>query len=553
MQRPLQGVTRENVVRELLAGVTLLAVAVPLNIGYAQIAGLPVTAGLYALIVPTIIYALLVSSRQVVASPDAAAAALVFSSLTGLGIAGDDFTAMAAAQAVLCGTFLLAAAWLKLGFLANFLSRPILIGFVAGLALEVLLSQVAKMLGIRLENGGEFFSNLVSLLARLGETSMLSAVLAAGALALLMLGRRFVPAAPGALIVLVIATMATVVLDLEQAGVAVLGKVSGGPPQFEIPSLNFGQWLALVPSALALAMVTMAEGVLVSRSYADKRGYAVSADQDLLAFGAANVAAGFSMSFAVGSSTSRTAAMDQVGSRTQLPSIVLAAGSLLLLLLGTGLLESIPSPVIGAVVAVAVFKLLGILELREILRLSRYEFVIGLVCVVGVLLLGPISGVLVAFVLSLINLVRRAASPDVQVLAPVDDPDASMTDIAASGGVDASGIVVLRFAAPLFFANGSVLADSLDELARTSAGRLRAVVLDAEGITDVDVTGAEALRRAQESLRADGISFCVARLRPGLRERFERFGLLVDVAVFSTNRAAVQGLRRSFEETEEEA
>ena len=168
MNRPLQGLTRQNAVREAMAGVTLLAISVPLNIGYAQIAGLPATAGLYALIVPTIIYALLVSSRQVVASPDAAAAALVFSSLVGLGVAGENFAAMAAAQAILSGLMLFLAAWLKLGFLANFLSKPILVGFVGGLAMEILLSQLAKMLGLKLESGEEFFAQLVALFGRLG-------------------------------------------------------------------------------------------------------------------------------------------------------------------------------------------------------------------------------------------------------------------------------------------------------------------------------------------------------------------------------------------------
>lgn len=544
MRRPLRGITRRNIVREALAGVTLLAISVPLNIGYAQIAGLPVTAGLYALIVPTIVYAVLVSSRQVVASPDAAAAALVFSSLTGLGIAGADFTTMAAAQAIICGLALALAAWLKLGFLANFLSQPILIGFVAGLALEVLLSQIAKMLGIRLESGGEFFGNLGSLVARLGEASVLSGAMALAALVLLLLGRRFAPKIPAALVVLVVATVLTVTLDLETQGVAVLGVVPAGPPQFDLPSLSLAQWMALVPSALALAMVVMAEGVLVSRSYADRRGYRVDADQDLLAFGAANVAAGLSLSFSVGSSTSRTAAMDQLGSRTQLPSLVLALGSLLLLLFGTALLEGIPSPVIGAVVAVAVIRLLGFAELRAIAAKSRYEVAIGIACLLGVLILGPIGGLLLAFVLSLINLVRRAAHPEVGTLVIPEDPDASLTTAAADVQPDAAGTVVVRFAAPLFFGNGSTLAGFLEDTAERGGDRVRTIVLDAEGITDVDVTGAEALRRAIDALAAGGIGFGLSRLRPELRERFVRFGLLDDsVGEFATTREAVRVLR----------
>ena len=539
MRRPLQGVTRQNLGKELLAGATLLAIAVPLNIGYAQIAGLSPSAGLYALIVPTIVYAVLVSSRQVVASPDAAAAALVFSSLTALHVAGEHFAAMAAAQALLCGLFLIAASVLRLGFLANFLSKPILVGFVAGLALEVLLSQAAKMLGLRLNADEEFFGQIIDLLTRIDDASIISIVLSAAALTVLLLARRFAPKLPGALIVLITATLVTVWLRLDTMGVAVLGEVESGPPQFDFPDVGVSQWLQLVPSALALALITMAEGVLVSRSYAAKRGYPVTADRDLLAFGAANVAAGMSMSFSVGSSTSRTAAMDQIGSRTQVPSLVSAAGAFVLLLVGTDLLAMIPSPVIGAVVAVAVLGLLGIGELREILAQSRYEFGIGIGCLLGVLIFGPLGGLFLAFVLALINLARRAAQPEIDVLVASADPNAMPAPLVR--GAPAAQVVVIRFAAPLFFANGTILTDRVTQvLADTPT--LRGVVIDAEAITDIDVTGAEALREVEKMLRDAGIAIAIARLRPGLRTRLASFALLSEVPVFETNRAALMTL-----------
>lgn len=200
---------------------------------------------------PTIVYALLASSRQVVASPDAAAAALVFSSLTGLGVAGEDFAMMAAAQAVLCGLFLVAASVLKLGFLANFLSKPILVGFVGGLALEVLLSQVAKMLGLKLAPGEEFSVQLGDLVSRLGDAVPVSVLMSALAIAVLLACRRFAPGLPAALLVLIAATLSTGWLNLEATGVAVLGEVEGGAPQFALPKATWVQWLSLVPSALA--------------------------------------------------------------------------------------------------------------------------------------------------------------------------------------------------------------------------------------------------------------------------------------------------------------
>lgn len=537
MAHALQGLTRGNVLREATAGVTLLAISVPLNIGYAQIAGLPASAGLYALVVPTIIYALLVSSRQVVASPDAAAAALVFSSLTGLGIAGENFAAMAAAQAILSGLMLLAASVLKLGFIANFLSKPILVGFVGGLALEILLSQTAKMLGLKLPAGEEYFAQLVHLVTHLGGLNLWAAGLSLLAMGILLLGRRRLPAVPWALVVLVVATLASLGLALESRGVAVLGEVAGGLPVLEVPVLSFASWISLLPSALALTLVVIAEGLLVTRSYGEKRGYPTDPNRDLFAFGAANVAAGFSASFAVGSSTSRTAAMDQAGSRTQLPSLVLAAGTLLLLLFGTELLAQIPSPAIGAVVAVAVWKLLGLAELAALWRDSRAEFTIGLVCFAGVLAAGPLGGLLLAFVLSLVNLVRRAANPGIEVLQGSADPAVSLTEGAQTGRT-APGIAVVRMAAPLFFANGSVLAD---RVAAIVAGNedLAYLVLDLEAVTDIDVTGADALRRIRARLSARGIGAAYSRVRPDLYAKLAHLGLLAGAEQFTTNRQAV--------------
>ncbi|PYI38052.1 sodium-independent anion transporter [Arthrobacter psychrolactophilus] len=549
MQRPLPGLNRGNFVREATAGITLLAISVPLNIGYAQIAGLPASAGLYALIVPTIIYALLISSRQVVASPDAAAAALVFSSLMGLGVAPENFVAMAAAQALLSGLMFFAASFLKLGFIANFLSKPILVGFVGGLALEILLSQAAKMVGVKIDSGGEFVENLWALLIGLGGVNLFSAVLSAGALMVLLLGRHFLPAIPWALVVLVLATVATVMFSLEGRGVSVLGEVPGGPPQFSIPRVDLTAWLTLIPSALALTMVTIAEGLMIIRSYGEKNGYSTQPNKDLFAFGAANIASGISGSFAMGSSTSRTAAMDQAGSRTQLPSIVMAAGTFLLLLFGTALLAQIPSPAIGAVVAVAVFKLLGIGEMRELWRSSRSEFAIGVACFVGVLLVGPLGGLFLAFVLSLVNLVRRAANPSIDVLKGEDDPTVSLTEGAAEIRRTAPGIAVVRMAAPIFFANGTVLADRIMELRNPTYGELHVVVLDLEAVSDIDVTGAEALAGIIARLQRDGISLAYSRLRPHLRVQLESLNLLNKVEEFSTNREAVAALSQGFNST----
>ncbi|WP_243228484.1 SulP family inorganic anion transporter [Microbacterium sp. CIAB417] len=544
MQRPLAGLTPKNLASELTAGVTLLAIAIPLNIGYAQIAGLPPTAGLYALIVPTVIYALVVSSRQLVASPDAAAAALVASSVGGLATAGSaDYATLAMAQAIICGIMFVLLAVFKLGFLANFLSKPILVGFVGGLALDIMVSQIAKMLGVKIESGGEFPEKVVGLVTGIGTLNGWSVLISAASVAVLLIGRRYLRAVPWALIVLVLATVVVVMSGLDQKGVDVLGEVPAGAPAFTWPMIDWTTWLALIPSAIALTLVTTAEGLLVSRSYSEKHGYPFHANRDLMAFGVANIAAGAQGSFAVGSSTSRTAAMDQAGSRTQLPSLVLAVGTLLLLLFGTELLADIPSPVIGAIVGVAVIPLLGIREFIDLWRADRFEFIIGTICFLVTLFVGSIPGILVAFVLALINIAKRAANPAIDVLETSGDPAESLLEDAPAGTVTAPGVIVIRMAAPLFFANGAVFTTAVkDAITAAGDGAVEHLVIDMEAVTDIDVTGAESFTALKEWLADERITLAFSRVRPSTRRRLARLELLDDEKVYATNRAAIVDL-----------
>ncbi|MFK4836091.1 SulP family inorganic anion transporter [Microbacterium sp. ZW T2_14] len=543
MQRPLAGLTPRNLVTELTAGVTLLAIAIPLNIGYAQIAGLPPTAGLYALIVPTVIYALLVSSRQLVVSPDAAAAALVASSIGGLAAVGSaDYATLALAQAIISGILFLLMSVFKLGFLASFLSKPILVGFVGGLALDILVSQIAKMLGVKIDSGGEFLDKVSGLVLGLNTFNAWSLTVAAVSVAVLLLGRRFLPKIPWALVVLIVSTVVVVWADLADKGVDVLGEVPAGPPALTWPVLDWSMWLALVPSAIALTLVTTAEGLLVSRSYAEKHGYPFHANRDLLAFGLGNIAAGAQGSFAMGSSTSRTAAMDQAGSRTQLPSLVLAVGTLLLLLFGTALLADIPSPAIGAVVGVAILPLLGIREFGRLWRQDRFEFAVAATCFLVTLFVGAIPGILVAFVLALINLAKRAANPAIDVLEADDDAKQSLLEGAPTGATTAPGLVVVRMAAPLFFANGEVFTTAVKRAVAGADEPVRHVVIDMEAVSDIDVTGAEAFQSLEQWLDDHDVTLAFSRVRPPTRARLEELGLVSGQAFFTTNRAAVARL-----------
>lgn len=544
MSALLPGLTRHNLGTEILAGITLLAISLPLNIGYAQIAGLPPAAGLYALVLPSLVFALLASSRHLVAAPDAAASALVGSALAGVAVAGtEQYVAMAAAQAIIGGVMFVLCSVFRLGFLADFLSKPILVGFVAGLAVDILLGQTAKMLGISLPRGVDFPERLVTLLGNLESVHYWSLGLGLGVLAVLVAGRAWLPKVPWALIVLIAATAASVALHLPGHGVAVLGQLPSGPPSLGLPTLDWHLWVAVILPALAITTVSMGEGLLVARSYSDKYDYRTSPNRDLLAFGGANLAAGLSSGFTIGSATSRAAAMDHAGSRTQLPMVILAGGALLLLLFGADLLADIPTPAIGAIVAVSVVKLISIAELRHLWRLSRFESLVALTCLVGVLLVGPLAGIVLAFILSLINLLRKAARPAIDLLEGSEDPHVTLGVAHADAGETVPGVIAMRFAAPIFFGNAQTLSTAIRDSVRRAPNPVSAFILDMEGVTDVDVTGAEALAKELQWLQGNGITFAYTRVRPQLMDNLGRMGLLQGHKVFHTNRAAVAELR----------
>lgn len=541
--RPLAGLTRKNALREVLAGVTLLALAIPLNIGYSQIAGLPATAGLYALILPAIVYVVLASSRQLVVSPDAAAAALVASSVGGLAIAGSEhYLVLAMAQALISGVMFLGAAVFRLGAVANFLSKPILVGFVGGLALGIMVSQIAKMLGVDAGSSSEFGAKVVALFTGLSGLSPISAVMSAASVLLLLIGRRYAPAVPWALIVLILATITVALFDLGEGAVAVLGPVDGGLPTLSWPQLDAADWLALVPSALALTLVTTAEGLMVARSYAEKNGQRSVPDRDLAAIGAANVAAGVSGGFAVGASTSRTAAMDQAGSRTQLPTLIAAVGTLALVLFGTALLEDIPLPAIGAVVAVAIIPLLGVSDFRMLWRRDRFEFVIAVVCFLVTLLVGAIHGIFVALVLALINAARSASDPAIEVLAPSTEPGGALVDAAPPGTMTAPGVLVIRISGPLFFGNAADFADTVQDLVQQQSAPVRHVILDLESVTGIDVTAGDSLDSLRSWLRDHDIELGYSRASTRLIDRMRSWGLIDDEPIYPTNRAALDAV-----------
>lgn len=538
----LRGVDRAGWAGEVLAGVTLAALVIPLNIGYADVAGLPPHIGLYAGIVPMIAYALFATSRHVVASPDAAIAALIGSLLALMSVPGtEQYVELALALAFLCAVFFAIFWYFRLGFLANYLSRAVLVGLIAGLGIEVLFSQIRKMMGVTVEPE-EFFRALIATIQAIPETNWYSLAVGLGSIAIVRLLKRFAPKVPGALVALIIMTAVVAIFNLTDYGVKVIGDIPPGLPRLTIPRATFGEWMTLMPAALAIVVLTLAEGLLMARRYAQRDGYKIDPDQEEFAYGVSNFAASITGALVTGSSASRTAAMDDSGARTQWPSIVSAGIITLVLLFFTEQLAILPTAVLAGIVANAVLKLIDVGEFRELFRVRRSEFMIALVCTLSLLMLGTLAGLTIAFLLTTIEVVRRAANPKTSVLVESPDRQTYRASGVAEFVLTAPGIVVYRFGGPLFFANAPVLLNDVEAILSANEGALDCFILDAESINDIDTTGLEALEGVIEMLHDKGIALYVSRPYSPLPELLAHYGLLDHIGrenQFDTNRAAV--------------
>lgn len=535
----LRGLKGSNLPTEIMAGITLAALMIPLNIGYAQVAGLPATVGLYSAILPMVAFALLCSSRQLVASPDASLAAMMGSTLAGLAAPSEPrYLQLTFAVTLLCALIFFLFWYFRLGFLANFLSKAVLAGFISGLGIEVLTSQVKKIMGISVEAEG-WFREVFEMILKVVEANPYTVAIGVGSIVIIRLLKRFAPQVPGALVALLVMTLLVMQFNLDQQGVKVLGEIPAGLPSLTLPQISLGDWGRLLPGALAMAGITLAEGLLLSRSYAQRGGYTINGDQEMFAFGASNLAAGLTGGFAIGSSASRTAAMDSSGARTQLPSLVGAVVVALVLLFFTRQLALLPSAALAGIVANAVLKLIEVEELQHLFRVRRSEFWVAIACLVSVLVLGPLKGILIAFLLSLIDLLGRVSTPSTAVLAGAPGRDRF---VAASRYPEASptpGLLIYRFSAPLIFANANFFEGQVEDLVETAQPPLQWFALDGEAITDIDVTGAEALEQVIDWLEERSIDFAITRVSGRLEERLQTYGLLTRIGrqrIYASNR-----------------
>jgi sulfate permease, SulP family len=476
---------------DLLAGLTTAAVVVPQAVAYASLAGLPVQAGLYVATVPMVAYALLGSSRPLSVSSTSTISILTAGALAEAGAAGDAGRAAATASllALLVGGMLAVGGLLRLGFLADFISSPVLAGFKAGMGLVIAASQLGKVLGVPVEGNG-FLAKVWSALRQLGDANPATVALALGGLAVLLALRRWVPSVPGPLVVAAGGIALVALTDLEGRGVALVGPVPSGLPSFELPGLAGAG--ALVPAAAGIALMSFIESISAARTFAARTDPPVDADRELIALGAANLGAGLFQAYPAGGGTSQTAVNDGAGARTRLAGVVTAAVTVLALTVLAPLLADLPQAILGAIVLVAAFGLVNLAPLRRIRIIRRRDFWLGLVALVGVLVLGVLRGVLEAVLISLLVLLHELDHP--RIVA----------------GERAPGLLVVRPEGRLFFANARRVLDRIATIAADRRPQPRVLLLDVGAVNDLDMTALERLADLAEDLHGQGGALWVA-------------------------------------------
>ncbi len=490
---------------------------------YAELAGLPPVTGLYATLVPLLVYFLLGPSRILVLGPDSAVSPLVAAAIVPLAASGDSSAriALAGLLAILVGALMLAGGLTRFGFVTELLSMPVRVGYLMGIAVTVIVAQLPKLFGFSVKSES-LVPALRGFVAGLDQTNATALAIGVGSLALIFGLRWAAPRVPAVFLAVVGATAVVAIFGLADQ-VPVVGTVPAGLPAFAAPHVSFEEFKTLIPAAVGVAFVAFTDTSVLSRSYAARLSQEVDQNQELAVLGVANIATGFFQGFPISTSSSRTAVVEDSGARSQVAGLVGATVLALLLIVGTGLVHDLPLSSLAAVVIVAVLGLIDVVAARRLRQSSPPEFVLLMVAFAGVAVLGVLWGVGIALALSLLNFIRRAWRPHDAVLGRVDNlkgyhdteryPDARLIP----------GLVLYRFDAPLFFANADYFRGRIRELART--GDARWIVVAAEPITDIDATAGDTVRALKDELDAAGIELAFAELKDPVRDRLREYGI----------------------------
>lgn len=526
----LRGYRRSWLARDIIAGLTLSAVAIPEVMGYTSIAGTPIVTGLYTIIFPTLIFALLGSSRLLVVGADSATAAVLAAGLTGLGIAGvtpgsPDWLAFAGLTALVCGGLLIVARLLRLGFIGDFLSASVLIGFLTGVGIQVLSGQIPDLLGIPKGTGG-WFEQQWHWITSLSSIKLGTFAFGLSTIVIIQIFKRFIPVVPGAIVAVVLLTAISALADAQAHGVAVVGAVQGGFPPIGLPSgISWSDVPKVLPTAVSCFVLIVAQSAATSRSFAFKHGDAVDINRDIVGLSGASLAAGLSGTFVVNGSPTKTQILDEQKGRTQLANLTMAAVVLLFTLFFTGLLADMPKAVLAGIVFLIGVSLIDVPGLQRLWRRRRNEFVVALITTVTVFAVGVEQGIILAVVLSLLDLVRRQYTPGDYIIG--QDQAGEPTYLPAVPGAQSlPGLVVFRYDADLFYANANRFADDLESIISAAPDPVRWVALDCGAIDDIDYSAGVTLANLVNYTRAHNARFVLVRPDTQLLATLRAYGIV---------------------------
>ena len=511
---------------DLAAGIVLTAILVPVGIAYAQASGVPGIYGLYATIIPLLVYALFGPSRILVLGPDSALAALILAVVLPLS-GGDPIRAITVGSlmAIVAGLICILAGFLKLGFITELLSKPIRYGFMNGIAFVVIVSQLPKLFGVSIEGAGPLREIWrVGQAVYSGAANWTTLSIAVGTLAVIQL-LKLIPRIPGVLVAVVGATLVVGVLDLEAVGVSVLGDLPQGLPAFALPWIGFADLGTIVVGASAVALVSFADTSVMSRVYAAKLGVRVDSNQEMVALGAANLVTGFFQGFPVSGSSSRTPVAEASGARSQLTGVVAAVAIALLLVFAPRLLRSLPESALAAVVIAAAVGLFEVADLRRIFRIQQWEFWLSVGCFAGVVVFGAIPGIGLAIMAAVIEFLWDGWRPHYAVLGRADGVRGYHDIKRYPNARLVPGLVLFRWDAPLFFANAEQFHERVSQAISGSPTPVRRIVVAAEPLTSIDVTSADMLAELERELVAAGTELHFAEMKDPVKDKLKRFEL----------------------------
>lgn len=534
---------RANLPVDLIGGLTVWGTTVPTALAYAGLAGVPAQAGLYTAMMALLAYAIFGTSRHLKVTASSTMA--VMSAAVVAPLAGGDaatFAALSAMLALVIGVMLLIAGAIRLGFIADFLSKPIVTGFVFGLALVIAVGQAPKLFGIP-GSSGNFFQQAFSLVANLSATNPYTLAISIASFILVFAVRRWVPMIPAGLVLLVVSILITSYLNLSEKGVAIVGSIPTGLPQFGLPHASIFDIPFLIAGGAGMVFLAVGESLGTARAYAAKYKYHIDADQELFALGASNLATSFSQGFTVDASLSTTATSENAGAKTQLSSLVTSGMLLLTVLLLAPFFTNLPNAVLGVLVIVSVIGLLDVGEFRRYWNGKRTDFVIALTALIGVITSDVLTGLIIAVLLALVMVIYRASRPYIAILGKVPGVRGAYGDIGRHPeNSTIPRLIIFRMDAPMFYFNANVADKQIRERVNKSDPRPLAILIDLAASGDLDIVSTDMLRDLIKDFRDENIEVLFCQVRGAVRDRLRKIGVMQEIGerrIFSSVDAAV--------------